>query len=408
MVLCRLHLTSASILALVLPFAACSGPLKPPPPQLSGLYLPTSAGNVRGIAFGPDGYVAYWAPGPNCPQGDACTELGIYAFNADQTALLLTNSAGGQQTALAFDAATAVAVSELADEERQVGGLGLEDTAASLVGLPLGRCRRNSAQVVASATLAGQGVKLVDAPAEVSPKVSHCFQHDWTTFPMQSGTDPRYQFAGTLRWITTLSLQGSFEAIGYVFLHGSSADEILTELETQLAQTVASQHLADYQRAALVTCVSSNLFTYGATLLSIVEGSRRSVADGEGMCFAFATVAARLFKSVGVQGGLQVGYLTTDDGSSGEGHAFNWVTLPSAGGATYWMEPQFDPTVDPDPLFFNRQDPPTACQSTGNSFCAATADACGMALGSIPSNDSCAGSSQGSQCCSVQIGPPTL
>ena len=111
-------------------------------------------------------------------------------------------------------------------------------------------------------------------------------------------------------------------------------------------------------------------------------------------------VASRLFKSVGVTGGVIVG----DSPGAVFGHAWNWVTLPSQGAATYWVSPQTDPLVTTEPVFFNRQASLTPCEQKGTAYCAVSADAC-TTFYDFPTDASCAGSTSGSQCCLVAAVP---
>jgi hypothetical protein len=214
--------------------------------------------------------------------------------------------------------------------------------------------------------------------------------------PFQAGTDPSYRARSVLVGPPLASAAYFIDTLTWFFMQGSYAEKVLSAVESDLRQTVQAQHLNDYQRGALVLCVSNDIIDTARTFWgSLMFGSSSAAVEfGVGVCREYATITNRLFESIGLTGGVQFGW------AFGEKHVWNWLMLPSQGDATFWVDAALaNPLFHSDePTFLNRQAPPTPCQLAANGYCVPSPDDCPS---SLASDASCAGSSQGSQCCTL-------
>ena len=268
-------------------------------------------------------------------------------------------------------------------------------------------------------------------PREVNRRVATCFVRDWSQTPLSIATDPTYgdTFIGPLAHASLDAVQ----SVGYVLMLGSAGDVVLRQLESDLNRVAREEQLKDYQKAILVTCVTSQLITYAMNVISKLLGPAAATEQLEGVCTEYAGIAVRLFHSLDLEADVRTGMLVEDKDSTAF-HAWNWVKVD---GKTLWMEPQSNPLrltgplfIDPDrlapktPQYLRCDDPgavctsgatccsgscvvtkgkgkcaSTSCERSGASFCAPSAAAC-THIGGSHVNSACGASVDGPACCS--------
>lgn len=399
--------------------SACSEPAQetnkisePPAPEpvLDGVYLASdTSSELRGIIFTEKReYTIAWGAGSRCVDpvaaGGACIEHGSFSFNGDRTRLDLKDGESGQVTSLPFASLDVPSSSsEGLVRAKTLRPLDDDNNRGTLT-TPGGDALVTPTQ--RAARINNQPVQLVNVSQELISKLGHCFTNDWSAMRMQERTDNRYNASGFIN--TLLSglakpMGWLFNGIGYVLFYGSRAETTLQSVEREMRATIQRQSMQDYQRAALVTCVSANIISYGNNLTATFLGASGAVSQSEGVCREFASIAKRLFSTATVNGGVQLGML--QQGNESGGHAWNWVTLSSQN-ATFWMEPQQDGSSGVP--FFNRRNEPSPCESSGMSFCTTDAATCQSAPAgtTMASGASCAGATGGSQCCTMLLGMP--
>jgi hypothetical protein len=176
-------------------------------------------------------------------------------------------------------------------------------------------------------------------PDEVNRRVAQCFAKNWATEPLRTGSNPFYAYDSSailqgVAWLTTEEDEG-LDAIGYLLMLGSTAEQVMDNLETDLHGTAHEQRLADYQQVEMVLCVSSHLISYAMNGLTVL-GADVAVDQYEGVCSQFAEIAAELMQRIGIDARMV--------GNIAERHAFDEVTLSD--GTKYFVEPQLDPAVN--------------------------------------------------------------
>jgi hypothetical protein len=270
-------------------------------------------------------------------------------------------------------------------------------------------------------------------PHEVNRRVATCFVRDWSEQPLSVRSDARYQTAGVLGAIAYGSVT-LIQDLGYVLMLGSQGETVLRQLESDVQLVAREQRLADHQKAALVTCVTSQLLSYAMNVVSKYLGPAAATEHYEGVCTEYAGISKRLMQSLDLEADLQAGKLVDESGSGG--HAWTWVKIA---GKKLWMDPQANPLrltgpvlIDPEataprtPQYLRCMDPgascgvgtdccsgscvavngamkcaATACERSGKSFCAPNAGAC-THIGGTSTSTSCGESVDGSACCAYE------
>ena len=330
---------------------ACSDTPAGPPtaddsPRVTGTYLAVGPGDLRGISFEADtSFVASWAPGKRCPSLDEpCTSRGKYAVDGALSTLSLHEDGTAETVSLPFEAASESPAPSEALAPQAKGGL-MSDGPTELL--------KESAPLLAR-KINGQSVNLQNIPADVRHNIAHCFSFDWSKFRFKERIDETYDVnyaAGIASAVATNTAGGLFELYGRLTLRDSQGAKTLAAIESDLKTLLEARSLEDFQRAGLVTCISSSLIKYADNVGSMFGGTAASVNNHEGVCREFAAIAGRLFGVVNVHGGTKAGGVMF--GGKFGMHAWSWVYLPSRT-TTYWMEPQSDPTRDSAPFFRNR------------------------------------------------------
>lgn len=216
-----------------------------------------------------------------------------------------------------------------------------------------GACASVSVEEEDGVDESGDAYSVATMSTEVNRRVATCFARSWATVTVREETDERYSSNVVVNGIGQAAIQ-MFTGPGWLVMLGSEGERELRQLEAEVRKTSEEQSLEDHQRVALVTCISSRLIDYAFNGLSKYLGASAAVGQREGVCTEYAAITSRLLRAASVPAGMRAGFFRDAARGTSGGHAWNWVTLESQGGETFWIEPQRDP-IRHRTLFFNRQ-----------------------------------------------------
>jgi len=182
------------------------------------------------------------------------------------------------------------------------------------------------------------------------PRIEGCFTHDWRAEGFRYAENPKYRpEEGWLEWswsTVSSALARVGDALGQIVLAGSEGDRLIVETIARLKALAERHRLLPFQKTMAAQCVVANLWEYSASTVARVLGGTAAVEYEQGVCIAYAQVAARLLNGIGVWARPYV--------VMRENHAFVEVHYPDVDGTSYFIEPQLDPATNPAATFLNK------------------------------------------------------